>query len=327
MVKQELKKMLEKQNYGIVGNNSAVKICTWTKKSLRDEDFCYKQKFYGIRSHLCCQMTPALDYCPNSCLFCWRAVELTSGAMMEKAEDEPEEIIKGCIEGQRKLLSGFPGNAKANQKKVRESMEPMHFAISLAGEPTSYPKLDELIGLLHKKGKTTFLVTNGQFPEKIKSLKNLPTQLYISLIAPDEETYKKTAAPVFRDAWSRLSQSLKIMAELRGKTRTVIRMTLVKGLNMHSPEKYAELIKTANPLFVEAKAYMYVGYSRQRLKIENMPRHSEILEFSKEIARHSGYKIIDEKENSRVVLLMQKDFSGRIMKFPENHKNPLSANF
>ncbi|MEM0230585.1 MAG: 4-demethylwyosine synthase TYW1 [Candidatus Woesearchaeota archaeon] len=316
MVDSKLKRALERQNYAIVGKHSAVKICTWTKKALRDEDFCYKQKFYGIRSHLCCQMTPAVDYCPNRCSFCWRSIELTSGSEIPDAEvDEPNDIIEGSIAAQRKLLSGFPGNPKANQKKVTAAMEPMHFAISLAGEPASYPKLDELIGLLHKRGKTTFLVTNGQFPETLAKLKNLPTQLYISLTAPDEATYLKTAAPSFKDAWKRLNKSLELMASLRDKTRTTIRMTLVKGLNMHSPEKYAELIRKANPLFVEAKAYMYVGFSRERLTMENMPSHKEIVNFALEIGRHCGYKLVDEKENSRVVLLMQKDFPGRIMKF------------
>jgi hypothetical protein len=44
MVKEQLRKALEKQNYAVFGRHSAVKICAWTKKALRDEDFCYKQK-------------------------------------------------------------------------------------------------------------------------------------------------------------------------------------------------------------------------------------------------------------------------------------------
>ncbi len=41
----------------------------------------------------------------------------------------------------------------------------------------------------------------------------------------------------------------------------------------------------------------------------------QIKDFSKQIAKHSGYKIIDEKEGSRVVLLMKEDRDDRIMKF------------
>ena len=56
----EYKQALEKASYEIVGNHSAVEICGWTKKVLKDDVAgCYKQKFYGIRSHQCTQMTPA----------------------------------------------------------------------------------------------------------------------------------------------------------------------------------------------------------------------------------------------------------------------------
>ena len=62
----EYKKALEKASYEIVGNHSAVEICGWTKKSLKgDSDGCYKQKFYGIRSHQFTQMTPSDGSCSN----------------------------------------------------------------------------------------------------------------------------------------------------------------------------------------------------------------------------------------------------------------------
>ena len=48
---------------------------------------------------------------------------------------------------------------------------------------------------------------------------------------------------------------------------------------------------------------MWVGYSRQRLEIQNMPYHNEVKNFAKELAKLTGYKIIDEKKESRVVLL------------------------
>ena len=46
-----------------------------------------------------------------------------------------------------------------------------------------------------------------------------------------------------------------------------------------------------------------------------MPRHQEIKKFSQELANELGWKIVDEKENSRVVLLMKEDKPWRIMKF------------
>ncbi len=298
-MKSEVKKLLESQHYEIFGN-TAVKICIWTKKSLRDEGFCYKQKFYGIKSHLCCQMAPSINFCQQSCIFCWRPIEHTEGIKM-KEYDEPEGIIKGIINGQKKLLSGFGGNEKVNKKKFKEAQNPNQFAISLAGEPTLYPKLDILIKKLNKKG-TTFVVSNGLKPEIIKKIN--PTQLYISLDAPNEEIYKKICRPSIKDGWKKLMKTLSL---LKNKKRSTIRITLVKGLNMFCPEKYAKLLEKASPKFVEIKAYMNVGYSRKRLDIKFMPLHSEVKEFAEKIIKNSGYNIIDEKKESRVVLLMKED--------------------
>jgi tRNA wybutosine-synthesizing protein 1 len=102
MLDIEVKKILKKQHYEIVGKNehSGVQICRWTKKSLRDEGVCYKEKFYGIKSHLCCQMTPSL-YCPNSCIHCWRAVEYTKEKKFQEILTSPSEIINGCINAQK----------------------------------------------------------------------------------------------------------------------------------------------------------------------------------------------------------------------------------
>jgi tRNA wybutosine-synthesizing protein 1 len=55
--------------------------------------------------------------------------------------------------------------------------------------------------------------------------------------------------------------------------------------------------------YIEAKAYMHVGYSRLRLGYENMPTHEEIRTFSTELAKETGYNLIDESNDSRVVLL------------------------
>jgi len=305
-MKPEVKKLLENQQYRIIGDNSAVKICTWTKKSLRDEDFCYKEKFYGIKSHLCCQIAPSVNFCQQSCIFCWRPIEHTEGIKM-KEFDNPKDIIKGVIEGQRNLLSGFGGYEKVNKKKLREAQNPKQFAISLAGEPTLYPKLSELINELNKIG-TTFVVSNGLNPEVLKKIK--PTQLYVSLDAPNEEIYKKVCRPSVKGAWKKLMKTLSLLKKIK---RSCIRITLVKGLNMFYPEQYAALIKKAQPMFLEIKAYMFVGYSRQRLDIKNMPRHPEIKEFAKKITKFSNYKIIDEKKESRVVLLMKKDSKSRFI--------------
>ena len=214
--------------------------------------------------------------------------------------DEPADILDGAISAQRKLLSGFGGNPNVNKKKFKEALEPKHCAISLAGEPTLYPKINEFIKECNRRGMTSFLVTNGQHPEVLEHLVE-PTQLYISLAAPDSDTYRSVCQPIARDGWKRLNRSLELMSSF--KCRRVIRLTLVKGLNLKKPEEYAEMIEKAEADFIEAKAYMFVGFSRRRLMMENMPLYDEVNGFARELARETGYSIAEESRPSRVVLL------------------------
>ena len=315
MIPSELRNQFIKQHYGLVGKHSAVQICMWTKRSLKDEGFCYKQKFYGINCHKCCQMSPSISWCQHRCLFCWRAIENTLGEKMPRKEiDDPKTIIDGCIKEQRKLIAGFGGNKKVNKKKLQEAQEPMHFAISLAGEPTLYPKISELIKELKKLGKTSFLVTNGECPNVLAKIEP-PTQLYVSLDAPNEKVYKIIDQPKIKNGWKNLMKTLDVIKKLKNKTRTVLRLTLVKNINMVDEIGYAKLIKKANPMFVECKAYMAVGFSRNRLGLNFMPLHEEVKDFAQKIGKLCKYKIVDEKKDSRVVLLMKKDTKDRVMKF------------
>ncbi len=290
------KLLSELKGYQIVGRHSAVKTCLWLKKSLKDEGVCYKQKFYGIRSHRCLQMTPAL-LCNQSCIYCWRPLELLKGF---DGWDSPEFIVEESIKAQHRLLSGFWGTKGVNRKKLEEAYKPNQVAISLIGEPTLYPYLPELIEAYKRRGFTTFLVTNGTRPEMLEIA--APTQLYISLTAYDEESHLTLNRPP-KSNWERIMRSLDVMRN--SSSRTVIRLTLIKGYNMHDGaiEKYAKLIDRASPDFVEAKAYMYLGYSRLRLKQENMPSHADVMEFSRRLSRAIGYEIVSESEPSRVVLL------------------------
>jgi len=301
MIADKVKEELTRQHYKIVGNHSGVKLCHWTKKSIKDEGFCYKQKFYGIESHRCMQMTPSIFSCTHNCIFCWRNIDFDYINGDVKA-DNPKEIIDNAIIAQRQLLSGFGGiPERINKKKFKEAQNPRHAAISLAGEPTLYEKLDGLIEEFHKRNFTTYLVTNGTVPERLISLKNMPTQLYVSLVSPDEDTYERICNPMITEGWKKINETLELFNSFN--TKKVIRLTLVKNLNMFNPEKYAKLIEKANPDYVEAKAFMFVGGSRQRLTIENMPSFQEIMEFSKKMENEVGYKIKDYKEDSRVVLL------------------------
>ena len=209
MIPENLRRSLINQHYKIIGNHSAVKLCGWLKRSLKDQGYCYKQKFYGIQSHRCLQMTPWLA-CSNCCVYCWRIIEKLD--IKPEEIDEPETIIEGSIQAQRELISGFKGYEGTDLKKWKEANNPNQVAISLVGEPTMYPKISELIHEFHKRGFTTFLVTNGLFPERLENLE-APTNLYISLDAPDPETYERIDRPKLKDYWERLQKSLQYLSE------------------------------------------------------------------------------------------------------------------
>lgn len=306
----KIEKQLRNAKYG-VHNHSAVQICAWTKKSLHNESVCYKQKFYGIDTHRCMEFSPSAVVCQQNCIFCWRPMEFMRFRGMEASEtDGPEEVYEKLVEERRKLLSGFPGDGKTDMEKHGESLKPNHFAISLSGEPTIYPKLPELVRFLKDLPETrsVFIVTNGQEPEMMEKLaKSLPTQIYLSVNAPSQMLFEMVNRPVYKDGWERFLRSLEIFGRM--KTRRVLRLTMIKGMNMDSPyvKQYADIIRKGNPHFIEVKAYMWIGFSRKRLKEENMPLHEDIRKFAKEIERETDFEIIDEKEDSRVVLLENKE--------------------
>ena len=303
-MEKEMERILRKQGYAIVGKHSAVKLCHWLRESLLHNRPCYKQTFYGIKSHRCLQMSPAVNNCTQNCLFCWRFQGFNEVYLREV--DDPEFIVEESIRQQRRLITGYKGDSRVSLEKWKEAMEPKHVAISLIGEPTLYPRLGELIEEYHKRGFTTFLVTNGTMPEVLENLDPLPTQLYVTVAAPNEEIYKKLLVPLIKNGWERLKRTLELLPSL--ETRKVIRHTLVKDWNMNGyEEKYAKLDMLAEPHFIEPKAYVFVGYSRERLNIENMPSHTEIQEFARKLADLTGYKYEDERQDSRVVLLMREN--------------------
>ena len=293
---------LESSGYRFVGshNHAAAKICHWTKQSILDKGVCYKEKFYGIESHRCLQMAPAVPNCQQKCEFCWRDLSYTQ-TQWEGEYDDPKTIIDEAVKAQNNLLCGFFGNDKANKEKLEESKTPTNAAISLAGEPMLYPEIDELIAEFNRRNFTTFVVSNGQCVDKLKNLENEPYQLYLSLDAPTKKIYDYVCQPQISEGWDNLNQSLDTLASFN--SRTCIRTTCVKGRNMTNPEKYAELIKKASPDFVEIKAYMCVGSSRHRLTPDNMPTFDEVKSFAQKIGENCGKKIVNESEVSRVVLL------------------------
>lgn len=309
---EDYKKSLEKQGYRFVGNHSAVKVCEWTAKAIAGKGTCYKHKFYGIESHRCAQVSVSVNFCDKDCVYCWRGRNNTPYSKI----DDPLEVMNKIQTVQDKLLSGFGGDTCKTKEswKYLESKEVKHFALSLTGETLSYPRLNEFIKEIKKRKKTSFVVTHGGFPEVMERLEP-PTQLYLSIDAPTEELFNKIDRPISNVGWQKLLKSLDVLKKMKERTRTVLRLTAVRGMNMENAEGYAELIKRADPHFLEIKAFMLVGASRERLTLGNMPLHSEVKAFAEEIGKYCGYKIRDESEPSRVVLLMKEDSPERFLKF------------
>ena len=312
-IQPNVMKQLKKAKYG-VSNHSTVELCHWTKKSFVNGGECYKKKFYGIDTHRCMEFSPAGMLCQNRCVYCWRPMEFYDFMEMPtNAVDDPETIVNNLMQERYRLMNGYFGNAKADKKKLDEALLPSHYAISLSGEPTMYPRLPELIRYLKslKNTKSIFLVTNGQEPEMLYRLQEenaLPTQLYLSTNAPNRKLFFMINKPRHRDAWERWWKSLEFLS--KADTRTVIRITLMRSYNgsMELLSDFSEMLKHGNPHFIEAKSYMHVGHSTQRLEESDMMEMDEVRSFANGLAKQMGnFVSMDESIESRVVVLQNNE--------------------
>jgi tRNA wybutosine-synthesizing protein 1 len=215
--------------------------------------------------------------------------------------DEPRAILKDAVEQRRALLIGFKGNAKVDEKRVEEALQPTMMTMSLTGEPTLYPQISELILEAERIGILTFLVTNGTKPEVMETMEHLPFQLYVSVSAPDKSTHNQINRPLIKNGWENLNRTLELLPSL--PTRKVIRLTVIKGWNTTNHSGYAELIKKAEPNYIEVKAYEWVGASQNRLPKDAMPFMKDVSVFAKRISELTGYQIKGEYEPSGVILL------------------------
>lgn len=233
----------------------------------------------------------------------------------ETEVDEPDFIIAETVKERKRLLGGIGGAKGADRKKFDEGFKkfPSHWAISLSGEPTIYPKLAEIVNLLKKNPevRSIFIVSNGQEPERILELHKkeaLPTQLYISLAASNEEDFKKINRSVYNDGWSRLNQTLELVSNL--PCRRVIRLTVIKGVN-DAPgtlREYAGLIEKSKVDFVEIKSYMALGFSRKRLGPKHMAYPEYLTPWVEELVKlMPNYQLIDEDKQSQILLLKRKN--------------------
>ena len=169
---------------------------------------------------------------------------------------EPE--VSGCIDSREeveKLIHRALTTPDEIMQTHAEAMYPNHAAISLDGEPLLYPHISNLVEEFRNRDMTTFIVSNGTLPKVINDMDSLPTQLYITLPAPNESLYKKVCRPMIKQGWRNLVDTLGQLNSL--SCRTLIRLTAIKNLNLNEGliEDYVKLIKNANPHFFEIKGF------------------------------------------------------------------------
>ncbi|XP_057424172.1 S-adenosyl-L-methionine-dependent tRNA 4-demethylwyosine synthase [Lotus japonicus] len=302
MVTPVIRANLVKQGYKIIGSHSGVKICRWTKSQLRGRGGCYKHSFYGIESHRCMEATPSLA-CANKCVFCWRHHTNPVAKSWQWEMDDPIEIVNSALDQHRNMVKQMKGVPGVTLERLNEGLSPRHCALSLVGEPIMYPEINALVDELHKKRISTFLVTNAQFPDKIKSLKPI-TQLYVSVDAATKDSLKAIDRPLFGDFWERFIDSLTALKEKH--QRTVYRLTLVKGWNTEEVDAYSKFFSMGEPDFIEIKGVTYCGSTAtSKLTMENVPWHADVKAFSEALALKSQgeYEVACEHVHSCCVLL------------------------
>ena len=316
MLTSRQRKQLEKEGYKIIGSHSAVKLCRWTKHGVRGRGLCYKRTFYGIDSSQCMEATPSLA-CANKCVFCWRHHKNPVGTSWKWKTDPADEIVAEAVRLHTNLIKQLKGVPGVTEERHAAALNIKHCALSLVGEPIMYPQINELLGELHKRRISTFLVTNAQFPEAIRNLSPV-TQLYVSVDAATPETLKKTDRPLFADFWERYIESFQAIREKR--QRTIYRLTLVKEYNMAEDEEilnqYANLVRIGEPDFIEIKAVTFCGSSEDKdaLTMQNVPWHEEVVKFSEALTQVlakrgiGNYALACEHKHSCSILIAKEKF-------------------
>ena len=214
-----------------------------------------------------------------------RAVNLLKNQKFITATDDSlknyrvEKEISCCIDSRDEIVKLFNLALTTPDEIMQvhgEAMNPNHAAISLDGEPLLYPKIGGLVEEFRNRNMTSFIVTNGTLPEKIESLNSLPSQLYITLPAPNETVYKKVCRPMIKNGWSKISNTLDLVESL--SCRSLVRITAVKNLNLSENyiKDYIKLIDKANPNFFEIKGFTLQA---KALKINERLKSDKTLQY------------------------------------------------
>jgi len=245
-----------------------------------------------------------------------RAIKLLKNQEYIKPKDqsqlyfELDDDFKCCIESRDEielLINRELTTPDEIMETHSEAMYPNHAAISLDGEPLLYPRISEFVHEFKKLNMTTFIVTNGTLPEKIGKLDPLPSQLYITLPAPNEKIYKKTCRPMIKNGWKKINESLNLIESLA--CRTLVRLTAVKDLNFKDQyiKEYIKIIEKANPNFFEIKGFTLQAKAlliKERLKSDKplqsyFPEYNYLEEIALKFEELSGFPLIYKNKASR----------------------------
>jgi tRNA wybutosine-synthesizing protein 1 len=216
-------------------------------------------------------------------VFCWRHHKNPVGKEWRWKTDDPHFIVEQAVKTHVSMIKEAKGIPGVQMDRWQEAHTVRHCALSLVGEPIMYPRIDELLGDLHGRKISTFLVTNGQHPQSIETLRPI-TQLYVSVDAPTPESLIAIDRPLFNDAWDRLKRSLSSLKQ-KGQ-RTVARLTVVKGWNSDDVEGYAKLIALGHVSLVEVKGVTFCGKSdASNLNMSNTPWHHEVVALTQNLQK------------------------------------------
>ena len=188
-----------------------------------------------------------------------------------------------------------------------DAIKPVFCTVSLAGEPTLSPILGQLLKDLKERGFVTFVVSNGTRMHKVKDLKYLPDQFYLSISAIDRKSFDYLCNPIDPSDWDRFIDGLEILRNLN--TRTVARVLFLKGFTENRFNELAILIRKALPSYVELKAYEHRGASTKNFQTQCVPSMLDIEKGAKKIASETGYIISLYESRSRVALLCRDSYA------------------
>ncbi|GIR07786.1 MAG: hypothetical protein CM15mP18_1150 [Methanobacteriota archaeon] len=108
-------------------------------------------------------------------------------------DQDPLDLLYESVPAQRPLLTGYGGNDKVNPGKFAEAQDP---STSPFPPTVSQPRTPVWPNTwtFHQHGMTTMLVTNGTLPKGLEKLGTLPTQLYVSVGAPNNGLRRRVSA-------------------------------------------------------------------------------------------------------------------------------------